>query len=112
MRRCVYERCLARDDPCACQARAFRRESAAGTQAAGAASALLDRGWGKPQQPHTDEDGDIRVIIRTIAEGAPPMPTCRIPRPAGSFGGGGVVGVGHGHPHHHRQIVEGGRDKD
>jgi hypothetical protein len=70
-----------------------------------AASALLDRGWGKPQQTHTGEDGDIRVIIRTITEGAPPMPSCRVPRPAGSLGGGGVVGVGHGHPHHHRQIV-------
>ena len=77
-----------------------------------AASALLDRGWGRPQQTHTDEDGEtIRVVIRTITEGAPPMQSCRVPRPAGSLGGGGVVGVGHGHPHHHRQIVE-GRDKD
>ena len=77
-----------------------------------AAQALLDRGWGKAPQPHTDEDGEtIRVVIRTITEGAPPMQSCRVPRPAGSLGGGGVVGVGHGHPHHHRQIVE-GRDKD
>jgi hypothetical protein len=30
---------------------------------------LLDRGWGKPNQPHTGEDGgDIRVTIRTITE--------------------------------------------
>jgi hypothetical protein len=34
-----------------------------------AASALLDRGWGKPPQPHTGEDGDIRVTVRTIIEG-------------------------------------------
>jgi hypothetical protein len=34
-----------------------------------AASALLDRGWGKPPQPHTGEDDkDIRVAIRTITE--------------------------------------------
>ena len=76
-----------------------------------AASALLDRGWGKPQQTHTGEDGDIRVVIRTITEGAPPVPSCQVLRPVGSLGGGGVVGVEHGHPHHHRQIVE-GRDKD
>ena len=25
-----------------------------------AAQALLDRGWGKPAQPHAGEDGDIR----------------------------------------------------
>ena len=75
-----------------------------------AASALLDRGWGKAPQPHTGEDGEtIRVVIRTITEGAPPMPSCRVLRPAGSLGGGGVVGVGHSHPHH--QIVD-GRDKD
>jgi hypothetical protein len=73
-----------------------------------AAQALLDRGWGRPAQVHTDEDGDIRVTLRTITEGAPPMPSCRVLRPAGSLGGGGVVGVGHSHPHH--QIVD-GRDK-
>jgi hypothetical protein len=71
---------------------------------------LLERGWGKAPQPHTGEDGEtIRVVIRTITEGAPPMPSCRVLRPAGSLGGGGVVGVGHSHPHH--QIVD-GRDKD
>jgi len=32
---------------------------------------LLDRGWGKPSQPHTGEDGDIRVTLRTITEGKP-----------------------------------------
>jgi hypothetical protein len=34
-----------------------------------AASVLLDRGWGKPPQAHTGEDGeDIRVTIRQIIE--------------------------------------------
>jgi hypothetical protein len=33
--------------------------------------ALLDRGWGKPAQPHTGEDGEIRVTLRTITEGKP-----------------------------------------
>ena len=28
-----------------------------------AAQALLDRGWGKPAQPHTVEEGDIRVTV-------------------------------------------------
>ena len=42
------------------------------------AAALLDRGWGKPAQPHTGEDGNIRVVIRTITEGAPPIPSCRV----------------------------------
>ena len=33
---------------------------------------LLDRGWGKPAQPHTGEDDkDIRVTIRNITEGKP-----------------------------------------
>jgi hypothetical protein len=37
-----------------------------------AASALLDRGWGRPLQPHTDEDGGpIRVIIRQLIDVAP-----------------------------------------
>ena len=33
-----------------------------------AAVALLDRGWGKPAQQHTGEDGegDIEVVIRHI----------------------------------------------
>jgi hypothetical protein len=36
-----------------------------------AATALLDRGWGKPAQPVTGKDGveDIQVVIRTIIEG-------------------------------------------
>jgi hypothetical protein len=35
-----------------------------------AASALLDRGWDKPTQPHTGEDDkDIRITIRQIVEG-------------------------------------------
>jgi hypothetical protein len=35
-----------------------------------AATALLDRGWGKPPQTRTDEDGEgeIRVVIRHITE--------------------------------------------
>src|SRR5437588_275731 len=37
-----------------------------------AATALLDRGWGKPAQAHTGEDGEgeIRVTIRTIIQRA------------------------------------------
>ena len=35
-----------------------------------AASALLDRGWGKAIQPHTGgEGGDIHVVIRQILDG-------------------------------------------
>jgi len=36
-----------------------------------AAGILLDRGWGKPPQTHTGEDGKgkIRVVIRHIVEG-------------------------------------------
>ena len=30
-----------------------------------AAQALLDRGWGSAPQPHTGEDGDVRVTMRT-----------------------------------------------
>jgi hypothetical protein len=34
-----------------------------------AAGILLDRGWGKPTQAHTGEDGnDIRVVIRQITD--------------------------------------------
>jgi hypothetical protein len=34
-----------------------------------AAQALLDRGWGRPAQPHTGEDDkDIQVTIRNIVE--------------------------------------------
>ena len=34
-----------------------------------AASALLDRGWGKAPQPHAGEDGgNIQVTIRQIVE--------------------------------------------
>ena len=34
-----------------------------------AAQALLDRGWGKPLQVHTDADGGpIRVIIRRFSD--------------------------------------------
>jgi hypothetical protein len=36
-----------------------------------AATALLDRGWGRAPQAHTgaDGEGDIRVVIRHIVEG-------------------------------------------
>ena len=36
-----------------------------------AAVHLLDRGWGKPAQAHTGEDGEgkIRVVIRHIVDG-------------------------------------------
>ena len=34
-----------------------------------AANILLDRGWGRPPQAHTGEDGgEIRVVIRQIIE--------------------------------------------
>jgi len=34
-----------------------------------AAGILLDRGWGRPIQPHTDEDGGpLRIIIRRIGD--------------------------------------------
>jgi hypothetical protein len=34
-----------------------------------AATSLLDRGWGKPDQAHTGPDGgDIKVTIRQIIE--------------------------------------------
>jgi hypothetical protein len=36
-----------------------------------AANILLDRGWGKPPQAHTGEDGgDIHVVIRQIIDSA------------------------------------------
>jgi hypothetical protein len=37
-----------------------------------AANILLDRGWGKPAQPHTGEDDkDIHFTIRNIVEERP-----------------------------------------
>ena len=38
-----------------------------------AAQALLDRGWGKAPQPHTGEDGDIRVTLSSPCE-SPQVP--------------------------------------
>jgi hypothetical protein len=33
---------------------------------------LLDRGWGKPNQPHdATVDGELRITIRNILEGKP-----------------------------------------
>src|SRR6478736_4040144 len=59
------------------------RNSTSDTARVQAVGMLLDRGWGKAPQPHTGEDDkDIRVTIRTITEGAPPMPLCRVLRPA------------------------------
>jgi hypothetical protein len=45
-----------------------------------AANSLLDRGWGKPPQAHTGEDGegDIRITIRHIMEGTA-VPTRAVP---------------------------------
>jgi hypothetical protein len=43
-----------------------------GTARVAAASALLDRGWGKPQQSHDlSGDSEIRVTIRHLVEGMP-----------------------------------------
>src|SRR4051794_30199730 len=54
-----------------------------------AASALLDRGWGKTSQQHTGEngEGDIHVIIRHIVESIEPQHTLQIdavPVPVGT----------------------------
>ena len=40
-----------------------------------AANALLDRGWGRAPQAHSDEDGnDIEIVIRRItASGEEPL---------------------------------------
>ena len=45
-----------------------------------AATALLDRGWGRPPQSHTGEngDGDIRVVIRHITQGGEQRRTLQI----------------------------------
>ena len=33
---------------------------------------LLDRGWGKPNQPHTDaEGGELKILLRTIVDKKP-----------------------------------------
>jgi len=46
------------------------RNSTSDAARVSAAQALLDRGCGKPAQPHTGEDDkDIQVTIRTIVEG-------------------------------------------
>jgi hypothetical protein len=34
-----------------------------------ACNSLIDRGWGKPEQPHVGGDKDIRVIIRNVIDG-------------------------------------------
>ena len=51
-----------------------------------AAQALLDRGWGKPAQPHTGEEGGaIEIILRNIMEEKktpPPAPCGRSHREA------------------------------
>ena len=49
------------------------RNSTSDTARVSAAQALLDRGWGRPAQPHAGADGEneIRVVLRTIVEGRP-----------------------------------------
>ncbi len=54
-----------------------------------AAGILLDRGWGRPPQAHTGEngEGDIRVTIRHIVESIEQQHTLQIdavPVPAGT----------------------------
>ena len=45
------------------------RNSTSDAARVSAAQALLDRGWGKPAQPHTGEDDkDIQVTIRNLVE--------------------------------------------
>ena len=45
------------------------RNSTSDTARVSAAQALLDRGWGKPAQPHTGEDDkDIHITLRNIVE--------------------------------------------
>ena len=39
-----------------------------------ACAVLLDRGWGKPEQPHVGGDKDIRVIIRNVIDGGDDEP--------------------------------------
>jgi len=49
--------------------RAYGSKAAPAAARVSAASALLDRGWGRPAQPHTGEDDkDIQVTIRNIVE--------------------------------------------
>jgi hypothetical protein len=45
-----------------------------------AATALLDRGWGRPPQTHTGQDGKggIEVVIRHIIEGGEQHRTLQI----------------------------------
>ena len=45
-----------------------------------AAVALLDRGWGKPAQAHTGEEGqgEIRVVIRHIVDGRDVEPAGKV----------------------------------
>jgi hypothetical protein len=44
-------------------------KAAAAAARVSAATALLDRGWGKPPQSHVGEDdGDVRITIRQIFE--------------------------------------------
>ena len=46
------------------------RNSTSDAARVSAAQALLDRGWGKPAQPHTGEDDKdiIHVVIRNVVE--------------------------------------------
>ncbi len=42
-----------------------------------AANAILDRGWGKPTQPHTDDEGgSVKLIIKHIDPTKRPEEKC------------------------------------
>jgi hypothetical protein len=46
---------------------AFAKNSESDAARATAAIALLDRGWGKPNQPHDAKvDGELRIVIRKL----------------------------------------------
>ena len=47
-----------------------RQKAAPAAARTHAATALLDRGWGKPEQPVSGEDGKaIEIVVRTIVNG-------------------------------------------
>jgi hypothetical protein len=60
------------------------RNSASDQARVSAAQALLDRGWGKPPQVHSGEDGgSIRVIIRQIIDDTGEAPSVLIEHDVG-----------------------------
>ncbi len=55
-----------------------------------AASALLDRGWGRAPQVHSGADGgDIQIIIRSIIERDGEVQEVQLPQPQLAFNGHG-----------------------